>query len=100
MQETVLSVIPGNDQDHRLLVVLVPGDGRDTIELQQQSWSGSVGWFTQSRLPIEREQLAMLRGALGINFPKRSSRPAADSLETIPFPGNSTAHRDSSAEIA
>ena len=79
------------------MVVLIDDDGHSVIELQQQSWSSSVGWFTQTRLPIEREQLPLLRSSLGRGPAKREM---ASQSETIPFPADRVAARDTSIEIA
>ena len=64
--EALLAVIPGSCDNEQLLVVhRHSADGRSRIELRQQTWGEGVGWFTQSSVPIEPEQLAALRGALG-----------------------------------
>jgi len=64
--ETVLSTIVGATDDERLLVVLVHSSAYGSrLELKQQSWGDGVGWFTQSRVEIQPDQVADLRSALG-----------------------------------
>ena len=63
--ETVLTTIPASETE-RLLVVLVqsPQIG-SRMELRQQSFSKGIGWFTQSTVHLEPQQVATLRNALG-----------------------------------
>jgi hypothetical protein len=76
IHETVLSILPGADDNHRLVVLLRLGtSGSSWIELRQQSWGEGLGWFTQSTLPLEPHQVAALRGVLG-----GGGRPASASL--------------------
>lgn len=73
--ETVLSTLPSSHETERLLVVLVqtPGEG-SRMELRQQSYSKSLGWFTQSSIHLEPSQVAGLKNSLGT--PSAASRPA------------------------
>ena len=65
MKETILSVIPGADDQQRLVLVLCQAAGSSRLELRQQSWGEGVGWFTQTSLPIDHDQVPQIRGALG-----------------------------------
>lgn len=77
LRETVLSVIPGSLDDERLLVVhRHQPNGGSRIELRQQTFGEGVGWFTQSSVVIEPEQLAALQGALG-GSAKTAPRPTS-----------------------
>ena len=69
--ETVLTNIPASETE-RLLVVLVqsPHSG-SRMELRQQSFSAGLGWFTQSTVQLEPNQVAALRNALGSSTPER-----------------------------
>lgn len=73
--ENILANLPGATDSDRLLVVLLQQFGSGTrLELRQQTWAAGLGWFTQSSLPISREQLAGLRAALGTaQIPARRS---------------------------
>ncbi len=82
--EVVLSVIPGENPHQRILIVSrnatpVPEVACDdvlkfekaekpaaTIEIKQQSWGDSVGWFTQHTISVHESQLATLRASLGV----------------------------------
>lgn len=65
VSETLLTELPSSEVE-RLTVVLVQGaDGRSHVELRQQSFSKTVGWFTQSKVGLEPGQVAALRNALG-----------------------------------
>ena len=73
--ETVLSSLPASSDTERLLLVLVQSaDAGSQIELRQQSFSKSIGWFTQSTVQMEPGQVAALRNALGLTGGKTSSR--------------------------
>jgi hypothetical protein len=72
-QETVLTSIPASDSE-RLLVVLVQShDHGSRMELRQQSFSKSIGWFTQSTVQLEPGQVAALRNALGSGATQQSA---------------------------
>jgi hypothetical protein len=73
--ETVLTSIPSSSEHERLLLVLVQSpDHGSRIELRQQSFSQSIGWFTQSTIPMEPGQIAGLRNALGLTGGQQGSR--------------------------
>jgi len=78
--EVVLSVIPGDSPHQRILIVShVPEETSHAvlsldaakqpaavIELKQQSWGESVGWFTQHTISVQESQVASLRATLGV----------------------------------
>jgi len=73
--ETVLTSLPSASETERLLLVLVQSaDAGSRIELRQQSFSNSIGWFTQSTVHMEPGQVAALRSALGMTGGKSTSR--------------------------
>jgi hypothetical protein len=73
--ETVLTTLPSSSETERLLLVLVQSaEATSRIELRQQSFSKSIGWFTQSTVHLEPSQVASLRNALGITGGKSASR--------------------------
>ena len=63
--EAILSTLPSTSDDQRTIVVLCHGESGSQIELRQQSWGAGVGWFTQSTVRLDPEQVAGLRAALG-----------------------------------
>ena len=78
-----LAAIESRDGCERLVVELSSRDG--AIRLLQQTWSGRVGWFTQQSLPLQPEQLADLRNALGLAASMgRSARRLPDDDEVDP----------------
>lgn len=97
MPETLLSVLPSSDSRQRLVVVLRQIAGGSQLELQQQSWGDGVGWFTQTRLPVEREQLPLLRSALGRSG--TLATPQTPPQQTLPFPSLEPSDSDQ-ADIA
>ncbi|MCG8653546.1 MAG: hypothetical protein MI861_27160 [Pirellulales bacterium] len=67
-QETILNVFPGQQQDSRLVIALVPSTGGGShLELRQENRADKVGWFVQSRVSVMPEQVAGLRAALAGN---------------------------------
>jgi len=89
--ETNLAMLPGLSDDERLLVVLCQlAEGGSLLELRQQSRGEGVGWFTQSSVRIEPEQVALLRNALGSKSSKSAPASWRGGLgrlsQTEPFP--------------
>lgn len=73
--ETVLTSLPSATDTERLLLVLVqPADAPSRVELRQQSFSSTLGWFTQSTVHLEPGQVAALRQALGLTSSQSSKR--------------------------
>jgi len=76
--ETVLTTLPAQAETERLLLVLVqPAEGASRVELRQQSFSGTIGWFTQSTVQLEPGQVAALRNALGLTPQAKTAKAAA-----------------------
>ena len=63
--EAILATLPSTHDEGRTVVVLCQDNGRSRIELRQQSWGAGVGWYTQSTVQLDPEQVAGLRAALG-----------------------------------
>jgi hypothetical protein len=78
--ETVLGVLPAASDKERVLLVLVHqasdsvGSHSSRMELRQQSFGVGIGWFTQSSVQLEPEQVADLRNALGMTTTVAPSR--------------------------
>ncbi len=63
--ERILDVFPAADQNQRLVIAVAEQlDGAVCFVLRQETYSGDVGWFVQSRVSIESAQLAGLKAAL------------------------------------
>lgn len=66
MLPVILATIDGSCETERLVLSLVPCEQEGhCLELQRQSWSESLGWFTQSRVRVARDEIHGLRSALG-----------------------------------
>ncbi len=53
-KETILNIIPGVDDEHRLVIALEQdADAKSTLVLRQETHSDDVGWFLQSRVVVE-----------------------------------------------
>lgn len=62
---TVLTTIPASETERLLVVLIQSPETGSRLELRQQSFSKGIGWFTQSSVQLEPEQVAALRNALG-----------------------------------
>ncbi|QDT05541.1 hypothetical protein K227x_39420 [Rubripirellula lacrimiformis] len=88
--ETLISVLPTDDDHNRLVIVIQRGEpddcesGGDRMMLRQESYSPDVGWFTQSCLPIQPEQMAGLKAALTGNSARNLHRPSRSHFEASP----------------
>jgi len=71
--EIILSTIDGSSDQDRLLLVLCSKPEGSHVELRQQSFGDGIGWFTQSTIRLEANQVAELRSALGTG---NSQKPA------------------------
>lgn len=66
IQETVLATLPSHSERERIEIVLCQSPGHPTcLQLRQQSWGDGIGWFTQSSVQLEPEQVAALKTTLG-----------------------------------
>ncbi|MDA8744512.1 hypothetical protein N9N28_07765 [Rubripirellula amarantea] len=65
--QTILNVFPASDGHSRLVVAVEKSDSKAGDEqsgrlvLRQETFSSAVGWFTQSCIPVEPEQVAGLK---------------------------------------
>lgn len=75
--EVVLASIPASDEERLLLVMVTAPEGQSHLELQQQSFSPGIGWYTQSRVEIAPHQVAALRNSLGNVGRGQAARVAA-----------------------
>ncbi len=64
--EAVLGTLSsGVDNERTLVVHCHHPDQGSWMELRQQSWAGSsLGWFTQSSLRLDTQQIAQLRNVM------------------------------------
>lgn len=65
-KETVLNVFPSDDDRNRLVVAVRQDEDRSASQLvlRQETFAEDVGWYEQSCVAIEPNQVAMLKMAL------------------------------------
>ena len=94
----LLATLDSHHADERIQVVLNrAADGDSSISLIQQSWSESLGWYTQKAMELSPDQVRQLRSALGTPTAGRLTsqlsfdRPAASvpMPVCVPFPSPS-----------
>ena len=69
--EVILAVIPGEGPENRLVFASRSNAHNKPIILRQETFSPDVGWFTQSSLEMTRQEMVLLRNAMG------GARPSA-----------------------
>ena len=64
-KETILNVFPSDDELQRLVIAVEHCEqGASRLVLRQESFSEDVGWFVQSRIAVEPEQIPGLKMSL------------------------------------
>ena len=77
--ETILNVFPSRDEAHRLVVAVEQETGSSSrLVLRQETFSDDVGWFVQSRVAIEPEQISGLKMSLSGQSTRRIEPPASE----------------------
>lgn len=75
MNSTILNVFPSDSGENRLVLARETDEsGATQLVLRQESRSPHVGWFIQSRIAIEPNQIAALKMTLTSNLVKESSQ--------------------------
>ena len=83
-KETILNVFPSDDQLQRLVIVMEQSEqGSSRLVLRQESFSEDVGWFLQSRIAVEPEQIPGLKMSLTGQV-MREIQPAARAIRSAP----------------
>ena len=87
-EERTLDVFPALSDDQRLVIATrrCEQSGQQFV-LRQETFSSDVGWFVQSRIVIEPEQLSGLKAALtgGQIRTAEASAPASTAPAVLPF---------------
>ncbi|WP_182867655.1 hypothetical protein [Stieleria mannarensis] len=85
MNSTILNVFPSDSGDQRLVLAQeTDAAGTATLVLRQESRSPHVGWFVQSRIAIEPNQVAALKMTLTSNLVKETT-PTEEGPAVISF---------------
>lgn len=78
LNETILNVFPSDDETKRLVIACEQSESeRGRLVLRQESFAEDVGWFVQSRIQIEPEQIPGLKMSLSTQNLKRVRPPAS-----------------------
>ena len=85
-KETILNVFPTSDDQRRLVIAVEQvGDSvASRLVLRQETFAEDVGWFVQSSVAIEPEQVAGLKMALSAQSTGGFSEPPVSSLSRVP----------------
>ena len=75
MDETILSVLQGDNESSRVVVVHRRGFGVSGLVLRRESYSEAIGWFEQSSIEMSPDQVGQLKQALG-TVPMSKAKPA------------------------
>ena len=81
-RETVINVFPSEDDQNRLVIAVEQHHQSSQLVLRQESYSSDVGWFVQSRIDVQPEQVDGLRMALS----SKRSRTVDRAKERRPIP--------------
>lgn len=85
MNSTILNVFPGKSGDDRLVLAReVDASGAAQLVLRQESRSPHVGWFVQSRIAIEADQVAALKMTLTSNL-VQEAQPSEEAPAVLSF---------------
>jgi hypothetical protein len=92
MYPLILATIDGSCESERLVLSLVAceTDGH-CVELERQTWSESLGWFTQSRVRVARDEINGLRSALGNVSGAKCKMASVQSPAILRFPAQHSA---------
>jgi len=85
--ERILDVFPAADENHRLVIAVTEtAEGEDRYLLRQETFSSDVGWFVQSRIVIEPDQMAGLKAALTCGRTRKlETRSGREAATVLPF---------------
>lgn len=86
LRETVLSISPSADGESRVVMAIeISRNGSSEIVMRQESCSSDVGWFEQSRIVLQPEQIASLKATLGSTVSQRLDRQSCQPRDIVPF---------------
>lgn len=85
--ERILDVFPSATDGNRLVIAVESGSGEgDRFVMRQESFSSDVGWFVQSRVTIEPDQMSGLKAALTCGRTRAlERRPKQVTTKRLPF---------------
>jgi hypothetical protein len=80
MNETIFSILQGDDDSNRVVIVHRSGFGGSSLVLRRETFSDDIGWFEQSSVEISPDQVGQLKQALG-GVPSGQVRPVGRSRQ-------------------
>ncbi len=87
MSPTTIATIDGSSETERLILVLAPCDqDGQCLELVRQTFCEALGWFTQSRVRIARDEVNGLRSALGMTSGTKRKMASTSAPAILQFP--------------
>ncbi len=86
MDETILSVLPGNSEHDRVVMVHRRGFGVNTVILRRESFSEAIGWFEQNAVELSTDQVGQLKQSLGVLPSSAGRTDRAPRRATAAFP--------------
>ncbi len=88
MTEKILEVFPSDAADRRIAVVEMRRGDEIVLSLQQQTFSSDIGWFAQSCIELEAQQLPSMKlffTGCNVSSRQRMNRSATRSLANSSF---------------
>ena len=80
--EHILDVFPAADEQSRVVIAVASQSESAEFVLRQESFSSDVGWFVQSRVTLDSNQMLALKAALTCGRTQMSSVNQRDSVES------------------
>jgi hypothetical protein len=65
MDETILSVLQGDDESSRILLVHRRRFGYSGVVLRRETFSDAIGWYEQSSVEMSSDEVGQLKQAIG-----------------------------------
>jgi hypothetical protein len=66
MDETILSVLQGDDDTSRVVLVHRKRFGYSGVVLRRESFSEAIGWYEQSSVEMSSDEVGQLKQAMGL----------------------------------
>jgi len=80
MDETILSILQGDNDHNRVVVVHKRGFGTNCLLLRRESYSDAIGWFEQSSIEMSPDQVGQLKQSLGAVAMSKAKAPRTNPI--------------------
>ncbi len=92
MLPLTIATIDGSSESERLVLSMVACDqDGQCLELARQTWCEALGWFTQSRVRVAKDEVNGLRSALGLTPGSKRKMAEVNSPAILRFPAQHSA---------